>query len=281
MKKYLNNKEERLDTHFKDSFENFEETPSNNVWENIEAGIDIEGFDKIFNSKLTDNEVTPSPEVWETVKEGIPLNLYVKKHLENLMKIAAVLLCFMSLTLYFTIDKNQSSEYIAVEETVTQDSKPVVNTPLPIIEEVEEKEDFVYEIKKRKKKKRTKKAKKEQDVDVDELWKLLMEDDEDFADVMDEDTKLEILSPPVRLPLIEEPFALQVKPAANEETIDSIENLEITSTEEETYVETETIVPDLKIWVPLVVVEKHEIEKLISIYDQAEASKKINNISNQ
>ena len=285
MKKYLNNKEERLDIHFRDNFENFEDTPKHDVWENIEAGIDIEGFDKIFNNKLTDNEQTPSPEVWEKVQAGIPLNLFVKKHLENLMKIAAVLLCFMSLTLYLTVDKNKTTEMAVLDEAIILKQDPLKSTSNAIstIEAVE-KEDFVYEIKKKKSKKRTKKTKKEQDADSDAeaLWKLLMEDDEEFADVMDEDTKLKILSPPVRLPLIEETVAM-LDNANEPESVMEITLSEIPEDllNEETITETETIEPDLKIWVPLVVVEKHEIEKLIHLYDQAEASKKNNSLSNQ
>jgi len=282
MKKYLNNKEERLDIHFKDKFENFEETPNQNVWENIEAGIDIEGFDKIFNNKLSSNEHTPAPEVWENVQEGIPLNLFVKRHLENLMKTAAILLCFMSVTLYFSIDKNQAKQSVASVDESQLSRDMVATTSKPVIELAEstvaEKDDFVYEIKKKKRKKRNRKAKKEQDVDVDELWKLLMEDDE-FADVMDEDTKLKILTPPVQLPLIEETIAAVDNSEPN--------NIEKLSSEipadllvDELLVN-ETVEPDLKIWVPLVVVEKHEIEKLIHIYDEAQASKKTNKLSNQ
>ncbi len=295
MKKHLNNKEERLDIHFKENFENFEATPNHNVWENIEAGMDIEGFDEIFNNKLTSIEQSPAPEVWDGVKAGIPLNLYVKKHLENLMKIAALLLCFMSVTLYFSVDKHSTKKSVAIPDTVNPIEEPTEN--LVVIDKVIEteiKEDFVYEIKKKKRKKRKKKATKEQDVDVDALWKLLMEDDEEFADVMDEDTKLEILSPPVRLPLIEETIAIDNRELTTVEEITSFENPEELLADADAIVmidslqiqadaiaTTETIEPDLKIWVPLVVVEKHEIEKLIHIYDQTAAAKKNNNLSNQ
>lgn len=286
MKKYSKNNPERLDLHFKDKFENFEETPSNNVWEDIVAGNDIEQFDQIFNNKFANKEQSPSPQVWKNVQEGIPLNLFVKKHLENLMKVAAVLLCFMSATIYLTSDKNQSTDAIVLNEPTTPNNDVVEFTPT--IEEAEvviEKEKLVAKIKKKKRKKKVRKQ-KEEVVDVEALWMLLMEEDEELADVFDEDTKLKILSPPVRLPLIEETVANVEAMVVDSTKADLVlmPNLDFEELEGEgaiTEVDaTETVEPELKIWVPLVVVEKHEIEKLINIYDEAEASKKNNNLTN-
>lgn len=69
--------------------------PSKKVWDNIAATM----FDESVKTTFTAFEPDPKPEVWNNIKKILPLNIFVRRQLHNMFKVAAVLLVGMLLAL--------------------------------------------------------------------------------------------------------------------------------------------------------------------------------------
>ncbi len=103
-----------IDDIFKDAFENWEDMPQNDVWDEIIDDLDATDVDEVFKSNLADEEYIPSEKVWEGVKGHLPLNLWLKRRLSKLSYVAGVLVVGMLLTIYFTTSDTENP--VPVEE---------------------------------------------------------------------------------------------------------------------------------------------------------------------
>ncbi len=136
-----------IDDLFKDAFDNWEDSPNKDIWNNIAENIDgnNENIDEMFKNAFSDEEVVPSEKVWVGVKEHLPLNLWLKRRLSKLSYVAGILVVGMMATMYMTQEKETEimAEPIPVIKNVVPDYNIAVS-----IEEVEE----VVAVKKVKKK---------------------------------------------------------------------------------------------------------------------------------
>ncbi len=132
-----------LDGFFKDAFEQWEQQPEEQVWDNIQGGIEPHDLDDLFRQSFEGEEVTPPEEVWDKIKPELPLNLWVRRQLSRLSIVAIILVIGMLVTLYLTRSVNQpvmeSDAPVAQTEDVFNPLPPFMETE--VVAEVEEKEE--------------------------------------------------------------------------------------------------------------------------------------------
>ncbi len=94
-----------FDDLFRDKLGSHEAIPGDGLWDRIEHSDIPSQLDGTFQGKLANMEVTPNDKVWENVQPHLPLHLGIRRMLNNLSKVAAVLLfgmltytCFHSIT---------------------------------------------------------------------------------------------------------------------------------------------------------------------------------------
>lgn len=236
------NENNNTDEFFKDSFESFQVTPPKRNWEGINDKLE-EKTDAIINDKFESYEVQPQPAVWENIKGQLPYNLRIRRHLNYISRIAAVLLIGMLFTMGYNVYQQQNQ--IAVNSAPVPVATPdVIETPIPV---VEEKNDFVFDPVSKKEK-----AKKliDEKEDIDDLLQFILDDSDDIAANIDSEVVEESLTPADELT---EGIAL-VTPEDDDVV------------QEDYFFDTD-VEADLTIKIPLTVVEESEIETLINIYD--------------
>ena len=255
-----------LDELFAQELKHLEVVPKKQNWEDIQDNLEHEHFDLAIKRKFQDFERSPSDKVWGEVETQIPLNLRLRNQLQWLSKIAAVLVLGMFAFYLFVERPTQTT---IVEITPEQVPFQVEKTS-PILADKEEIESFVFDIPATKTKKKssakasnkTRKAAQEAD---DFLASILLDEDE-FSDQVNERKMAEILLPIEQLP-IESIAAMLVQ--TNKE--DEKEN---TTIEAEPKISEAVAEIDLQITIPLKVVEDSEVEDLINYYDQQQLKKK-------
>jgi len=87
-----------IDDIFKNGFENFQQAPPKQNWEQIEDGIDTD-IDQQFKSKLHTLKVSPQPKVWKNIEEELPLHPTARRYFSWMTKIAAILVIGMLLAI--------------------------------------------------------------------------------------------------------------------------------------------------------------------------------------
>ncbi len=195
----MSKQNEHIDDLFKDAFENWEDMPKSDLWQNISEDLDNTSIDEIFRDALSTEEITPSDKVWEGVRENLPLNLWLKRKLNTLSYVAGILVVCMLATLYFMRDNTTVSipedNPIAIQPI---EEKPSFNIQIAI-EEIE----TITEVKKV----RTKKTKKTNaalatDNTIDEKMQSVELNDEDkWVFDIDEEKMKAILQPVEPLPI--------------------------------------------------------------------------------
>ncbi len=76
-----------FDESLNDAFQDYEVNPAPEVWENITS----EAVDSRFKSVFSKFETEPREENWEKIRRAVPVNLFLRNSLNQLSKIAAIL----------------------------------------------------------------------------------------------------------------------------------------------------------------------------------------------
>lgn len=200
-----------IDETFRSAFENLEATPKDGLWEEIVQDLSGEQVDEVFRSALENDTAVPSERVWAEVKQELPLNLYLKRNLSRLSKVAAVLVLGMLAVLYVTTYSSGTEENVA-EETTT----PIMKTETSIVE-TEPTElvfDLEMEVVPTKKKVAQKKKKSDSNLAVDNTVAEKMQPvelDDEFPFEVNEEKMRAILAPADELPMEEAVARLQHK----------------------------------------------------------------------
>ncbi len=224
---------------FKDALGDLEVNPSKKSWADISNQLDTDANAKI-QHKFEHFEAQPKPEIWEGIKTQLPYNLRLRRQLNWISKIAAVLLIGMLFTVGSNMIKlnqqQKSAEVIVPTLTPNEDLAPSISTPI-----IEEENDFVFDV---NEKKEIASKLIEEEEEIKNLLDFILDDSDDIAAAIDEELIEESLQP------------------ADELT----EGIAFVTPEDDLEVAVETEV-DLTIKIPLVVVEESEIESLIDMYD--------------
>jgi len=223
---------------FKDALSDLEVNPSEKNWADISEQLNIETNKKI-QHKFEHFESQPKPEVWEGIKQQLPYNLRIRRQLNWIAKVAAVLLVGMLFSMgsnMFRLNQQQKAAHIVIPTPVPSEVVKMV-VPAPIAEEGN---DFVFDVKEKK-----------------EAASVLMKEEEDISNLLDfilDDS---------------DGIAAAIDEAVIEESLVSADELAggIALVVPEDDIEEVMIEVDLTIKIPLVVVEENEIESLIDMYD--------------
>jgi len=129
-----NNKEQNFDDCFKDHFGDFE-APKMRKKESSESEAEENSFDQLFQAQFDDFEQKPDEKIWNNVQKELPLHLIWRKKLNQLSRIAAVLL----IGLFITMLISQQSD--SIRNLVFQKAPPAVVEP----EIIKIDSDFVYD----------------------------------------------------------------------------------------------------------------------------------------
>ncbi len=160
-------------------------------------------FDQLFKSHLEDHEVTPNSSNWKRINQWTGFSIFYSFSKYNLLKIAATLLLLITAgSFYFQYQNQINSSTIAQTEVKKIDEAPVEVEEVQVLP-VEEKE-FVFDFKKDE---TDKELKKELiDKKLDDYLAFLLEDEDEFASIIDSSEISKSLAPVEQLP-IDEMFA--------------------------------------------------------------------------
>ncbi len=239
-----------FDQHFKDTFEGFEQRPDGHNWSEIRGALSS-NVDQLFNDKLGSHEAVPSQKVWNGIQKQLPLSLLLRRHLNTLSKVAAIVLIGMVGLLFIKQNKlTQTATALAdqqndilVEEPVIQEKEPTEELAETVLEiQMEDNEPQQHASDKHAI--RDKELKMAEDLLAD-----LLSDPDEFLDLIDEE-KIEEAISPAPVPTLQTAVTM-----LNDEEEYNEENM-----------------PELEIKIPLKVVEEYEIEEMINVYDNARLS---------
>jgi len=231
--KEFNTDTNQFDNEFAKKFEGFAPTPKSNLWGKISDEMEMQDIDQYVKQELKSFETTPSEQVWNKVEKKIPLSLYLRNHLNQLSKIAAILVVGMLATIYFS--QPQPSSVATVQQPNTKMMDGIIS-PFP-------ETDFVFDLSEEVIEEEiasTVLAEEDKIKEADDFLASLLEDEDEFTFVPSNATLFEILEPAEQLP-IENISAMIEEPTENVE---------------------------MQIKIPLKVVEDHEVDQMIELYDQ-------------
>ena len=98
----------QIDELFRSALEGDEARPGDGMWASISDQLSApHQVDALFAEALQHHEVSPPDGVWYRVRQRLPLNLYVRRYLGQLSRIAAVLLVgMMAVMLYYRLPES-------------------------------------------------------------------------------------------------------------------------------------------------------------------------------
>ncbi len=259
----MENKYNHMDESFKKAFDDFEVPPRPGLWDEIKIEMDTQPLDKAFESNFVDFEMQPKKEVWNNIEKHLPLNLFVKRHLHRLSKVAAVLLFIMISIIAFNPRQNHMVHQKDTAIVIEQPQNEVIDIqPQDLVLQVETKAEKKKAIS-RKKAKKIKQKKL-----ANQLWESIISDEDDFVGINKAKIE-EVLKPIEMLPLEDFAEILEQETFRNlpGKTPDAID-LEVTTLPEVLVIGQAPLEEELKIWIPLKVVEDYEVEALIQVYNQ-------------
>ena len=250
-----NNDNHKFDETFNERFSDFQFNPDPGVFDRIQSKMENNEFDHEVKNRFEEFSVTPSDNVWESVEPNLPLHLGLRIQLHRLSRVAAVVLFLMTGFYLYQIQQDQ---------TIVADSEK----PLPSKEEAvttTPKTDFVFEVpasvpteevEKSKATKKSYKKKKSQKKGISDYLALILEEEDDFDAFIDHKKMKKLLQPVEKL----SPDFMSASALAPLPRYESypIVNQDI----------------ELNINIPLKVVEPHEVDALIRLYDQTQRSER-------
>ncbi|MFK8103911.1 MAG: hypothetical protein AB8G15_15365 [Saprospiraceae bacterium] len=134
-------------------------------------------FDQAFKQQFNQFERTPPPHIWTEVSKEIPFHLLLKRHLQRLSKIAAILLIGMTITVVF--QQKGGPLLLPSSATLTKTTK----SEKTVIGAAEANPDFVYDHKVKRKTSTTRQQQKriKHSADLEELWAEIMKEEQNTA----------------------------------------------------------------------------------------------------
>ena len=188
------NQEEEIDDFFKDALDGLFAAPPAANWQKITTQLDHQEMDVLAKSQLERLEVTPPPEAWNHIKGKLPLSLLIRSRLNQLSKIAAVLIVFMIVLL--AMNRKEVSKTFVISKS------PVIESlEITLVHEVSN--DFVFAINDGVNEKETSASEElslEDEKTVEDFWSSIMDEEEELADV-DHEVIQKSLVPILELPI--------------------------------------------------------------------------------
>ncbi len=251
-----NNNNQKFDETFNERFSDFHFNPDSDFFDRIQSKMENNQFDQEVKERFDQFSMTPSEEVWESVKPNLPLHLGIRIQLQRLSRVAAVLLFTMTGLYLYQLQQNHSL-MAAAEKTVPAEEQSILPTDnTDFVFEVPE-SVAVEEVDENKAKKKLRKKKKSKKKGMADYLALILEEDDDFDQLIDHEKMRALLQPVEQLsPDFMSASALAPLPRYVSQPIASQQDIE------------------LNINIPLQIVEPHEVDDLIRLYDQAQQAER-------
>jgi len=208
-------------------------------------------FDTEVKNRFDNFTVHPPEEVWELVKPNLPLHLGIRIQLQRLSRVAAVVLFIMTGFYLFQFQQNHSlitenNRNQSAEDTTSPSSNTNFDIEISEVVNNEGKEINKAGKKLHKKKKSKKKS-------ITDYLVLILNDEDDFDNLIDHEKIKKILQPVEKLsPDFMSASALAPLPRYVSFPVTNNQDIE------------------LNINIPLQVVEPHEVDELIKLYDESQ-----------
>lgn len=249
------NPESQHDDRLRARFSDFQATPDRDLFADIQQKMDTqktatEQFDDAIQERLTDFTHTPADQVWDNIRPHLPLPLRLKRYLQEFSKIAAVLLVGTSVVFlgrFFnqTNTASLTNHNLSTDPALTQPANSDATTEDFVFNPAEnvEEETEMSPLKRRR-------QQKQPINEADEFLALILGEDE-FGDALDLNIIKESLRPVEDLSIdMMTASALQPLPKTKHSLISKSDDIE------------------LIIAIPLQVVEPHEVEGLLEMYER-------------
>ncbi len=250
-----NNNNQKFDETFNERFSNFHFDPESDFFDRIQSKMENNQFDNEVKERFEQFSMTPSEEVWESVKPNLPLHLGIRIQLQRLSRVAAVLLFTMTGLYLYQVQQNHSL-MASTENPVPAEEQVVLPTDnTDFVFEVPESVP-VEEIDENKAKKKLRKKKKSKKKGMADYLALILDEEDDFDELIDHKKMRALLQPVEQL----SPDFMSASALA---PLPRYVSLPISSQDIE-----------LNINIPLQVVEPHEVDDLIRLYDQAQQAER-------
>ncbi|MEL6864697.1 MAG: hypothetical protein AAFP19_09765 [Bacteroidota bacterium] len=208
----------------------------------------LDAHDQLFQKAFDQFEAQPQDHIWKGIKKELPLHLRLRNHLNWLSRIAAALLLFMvSLVLLDQLVPPSTAvvaqlPYENMQRTALHVAKEELPTQADFVMDMPQ-EDFSLTADH----KENERGLKNSD-DLESLWSIILEEDEALAEAIDQNRMEEALQALDFLPI----EGLALIPPKNGKGSNSDDTEEI----------------ELKIMIPLQVVEEGEVNQLLHLYEQ-------------
>jgi len=253
--KNSNNNNQEFDKTFNERFSDFHFNPDPAFFDRIQSKMENKQFDQAVKNRFDQYTTTPSDKVWESVKPSLPLHLGIRIQLQRLSRVAAVLLFIMT-GLYFYQTQQDASEIASAEPLSAEANSELSADKTDFVFEVPESVP-VEEVNEEKAKKKLRKKKKTKKKGASDYLALILGEEDDFDELIDHKKIKEILQPVEQLsPAFMSASALAPLPRYASYPVTNNQDIE------------------LNINIPLQVVEPHEVDDLIKLYDQTQRAER-------
>ncbi len=253
--KNSNNNNQEFDKTFNERFSDFHFNPDPAFFDRIQSKMENQQFDQEVKNRFDQYTATPSDKVWESVQPNLPLHLGIRIQLQRLSRIAAVLLFTMT-GLYFYQTQQDASEIASTEILPSEGNTALSADESDFVFEVPESVP-VEEVNKEKAQKKLRKKKKAKKKGTADYLALILGEEDDFDEFIDHKKIKEILQPVEQLsPEFMSASALAPLPRYASYPVTNNQDIE------------------LNINIPLQVVEPHEVDDLIRLYDQTQRAER-------
>ena len=246
-----NNNNQKFDQKINERFSDFQFSPDADFFDRIQTEMQNNEFDEEVKNRFDQFAVSPPEKVWESVKPNLPLHLGIRIQLQRLSRVAAVVLLIMTGFYLFQIQQNrsliaESETTLPIEENITSSTSTDID-----LDPSETTSNEAIAINKADKKIRKKKKSKKKG--ISDYLALILNDEDDFDELIDHEKIKKILQPVEQLsPDFMSASALAPLPRYVSYPVTNNQDIE------------------LNINIPLQVVEPHEVEELIKLYDESQ-----------
>ena len=246
-----NNNNQKFDQKINERFSDFQFSPDTDFFDRIQTEMQNNEFDEEVKNRFDQFAVSPPEKVWESVKPNLPLHLGIRIQLQRLSRVAAVVLLIMTGFYLFQIQQNrsliaESETTLPAEENITSSTSTDID-----LDPSETTSNEAIAINKADKKIRKKKKSKKKG--ISDYLALILNDEDDFDELIDHEKIKKILQPVEQLsPDFMSASALAPLPRYVSYPVTNNQDIE------------------LNINIPLQVVEPHEVEELIKLYDESQ-----------
>lgn len=246
-----NKNNQEFDKAFNERFSDFHFNPDSDFFDRIQSKMESEEFDNEVKDRFDQFTITPSEKVWESVKPNLPLHLGIRIQLQRLSRVAAVLLFAMTGFYLYQVQQNHAMMAAATDVSIPSEEETILTENTDFVFEVPESVP-VEEVDENKAKKKLRKKKKSKKKGVSDYLALILDEEDDFDEFIDHKKIRALLQPVEQLsPDFMSASALAPLPRyVSTPVVNNSQDIE------------------LNINIPLQVVEPHEVDDLIRLYDQ-------------